>query len=277
MTADNVLEYFRAEDDSEASTEEEVEITVFSAEDNSDDSLGDFNLAAEEIGEQVEDDETEIEAEEVEEQVENSSQQDKNKKGGENMEEQEVNLQHGSDDFAAEVPFCCVQVVPGNLEVIEDRLEAEDLKMTFTPKLECCIKEEMLECTANGANCQIDGKVVRLVGCIEYAISTINDIPDPIRGEFSTEAPQQNSADVSCKSTVCVNEIICCCERDESTLIDTDLCDDLDSLLDNIEVKFKAAKVKDCPKWADEPDKKIIKFTGKFKLPKLNNLPASNS
>ncbi|ADL11620.1 hypothetical protein [Acetohalobium arabaticum] len=183
-----------------------------------------------------------------------------------NLQEKNNSNVNGND-FAVEVPFCCVQVVPGNLEVVEDRLEAEDLKMTFTPKLECCIKEEDLSCIADNVSCSIDGEVLRLVGCIEYAISTINGTPDPVRGDFSTEAPQQNSADVSCKSTVCVNEIICCGQ-------DLECPDDLD--LNEITVNFEDAKVKDCPKWADEPDKKIIKFTGKFRLPTLPTCPDEN-
>ena len=78
------------------------------------------------------------------------------------------------DRCGSEVPFCCVQVVPCNLEVDECKLKADDLEITFTPKLRFCVDEEVITCNVNGAECQVEAEVLRLVGCIQYAISTLN-------------------------------------------------------------------------------------------------------
>src|SRR6056297_2692328 len=106
----------------------------------------------------------------------------------------------------AKVPFCCVQVVPGNLNVDKNKLEKNDIELTFTPKLECCVDEEIVQCNVNGSICEIEAEVLRLVGCIEYALST-KDKSDPISGDFGAEFVA-----ACCSSCVCVNEAICCTE-----------------------------------------------------------------
>lgn len=82
-----------------------------------------------------------------------------------------------------EIPFCCVQVIPGNLEIDESRLDYNDIELTFTPKLSCCEDMEEVTCNIGGATCEIEAHVIKLVGCIEYALST-RDNRDPISGEW---------------------------------------------------------------------------------------------
>ncbi len=189
----------------------------------------------------------------------------KNQKGGgmmsfmENIEEvenqEEVDLSCGNDN-GSKVPFCCVQVIPGNLKVDKCKLKKENLELTFTPKLRYCMDEEVITCDVNGVECEIEAEVLRLVGCIQYALSTKKR--DPISGKCNAEAVA-----ACCSSIVCVDNIVACNINVPGTLEcpgEIDLC--------NINVKINDAVVKKCPD-IDHPDKKIIKFTGKFILPTL--------
>ncbi|MBM7623911.1 hypothetical protein [Sporohalobacter salinus] len=306
MTIDNVIDYFKAENDSEI---EKTETLTSKKEEDNVDSIRNLNLETEEIEEEVEDVNSEAEEEEVEnseteikeqveddgskverketevemdvdkveavdkeqlgleeELVENSSHQNDNEKGGEKMSKQEFEkIQCGCAekqqvDGEATVEFCCTQVVPGNLEIVDavgdpiDEILADNLQITFEPKLECCIKAGMLDCPQGGGQVPVDE--LRLIGCIQYAIGTTIGV---------ISGPQDRPVDVGvvpagCKSTVCVNELICCNERDTLTCPDA-----LD--FSQIAVNFNNAEVVECPEGVDEPDKKIIRFTGNFVFP----------
>ncbi|MFW5986478.1 MAG: hypothetical protein ACOCQH_03850 [Halanaerobiales bacterium] len=142
------------------------------------------------------------------------------------------------------IPFCCVQVVPGNLEIDEDKLKKDDLEITFTPKLECCVTRDVVICSIGGTTCEIEANVMRLVGCIEYALSTL-DNSDPISGQCGNEAVA-----ACCSSTVCVNQAVLCSLEEIECPENMSPC--------QIKAKLNDAVVEECE------DKKIIKFTGKF-------------
>jgi len=168
-----------------------------------------------------------------------------------------------------EVPFCCVQVVPGNLEIDENELIADNIELTFTQKLSCCKNREDIMCNIGGMMCEINAEVIKLVGCIEYALST-EDGHDPISGIDGTEAVA-----ACCSSTVCVDNVICCAESG------IECPEDLDAVLRENPITFvlNDAEVKECPDDANLrgvfdcnntcSDKKLIKFTGKFILPDI--------
>ncbi|MFW5986477.1 MAG: hypothetical protein ACOCQH_03845 [Halanaerobiales bacterium] len=163
-----------------------------------------------------------------------------------------------SKNNGSEVPFCCLQPVPPNLEIDKDRLKKENLEITFTPDLACCIREETVDCNINGANCEFEGKILKLVGCIEYAISTL-DNSDPISGEKGNEAVA-----ACCSGTVCVNNIVCC------VVNGLECPEDLDqALIENpITWEFDDAKVIECPE-NGKPQQKFIQFSGRFFLPDI--------
>ena len=177
----------------------------------------------------------------------------------------------GGGNGANEIPFCCVQVVPGNLEVDKCKLKCNDIELTFTPKLACCEDKEDVTCNIGGATCEIEAHVIKLVGCIEYALSTKNN-RDPISGDFG-KGVGANAVAACCSGIVCVNNIIACGEN--SLECPENICE----ILEEIDFKLNDAKVEKCPKRycsSSEtsfnnacPDKKIIKFTGKFILPTL--------
>ncbi|MGM0472241.1 MAG: hypothetical protein ACQEQI_08180 [Bacillota bacterium] len=150
-----------------------------------------------------------------------------------------------------EVSFCCLQIVPASLEV--DNLTAEDLEITFTPRLRCCQSTEEVSCFQTA---EIELSVIKLVGCIDYAISTIEG---GILGDFGSE-----TVDLCCSSTVCVNNIICVAD-DEFSCPDN-LTEELE--INPITVELDGVTVEDCPA-SNQSDKQIIKFRGQFTLPDI--------
>ena len=180
----------------------------------------------------------------------------------------EINLCN-NESQGNEVSFCCVQVVPGNLEIDENELIADNIELTFTPKLSCCKNRENIMCNIGGMMCEISAEVIKLVGCIEYALST-EDGHDPISGIDGAEAVA-----ACCSSIVCVDSVICCAESSIGCP------EDLEAALRENPITYvlNDAEVEECPDNANLrgrsesnnicSDKKLIKFTGKFILPDI--------
>lgn len=76
------------------------------------------------------------------------------------------------------------------------------MKLNFTPKLSCFKNREDILCNSGGMMCEINAEVIKLVGCIEYALYTKYS-HDPIPGIDGSEAVA-----VCCSSIVCVDIVL---------------------------------------------------------------------
>ena len=156
------------------------------------------------------------------------------------------------DDIDTEVEFCCSTTIPGNLDL---RLRNPRITYSFRDKLRCCLDTCQVECEiADGFSCFANVTLVRIVGCIEYAISAPRVVGD-------ISSPEGRPVQAGCSGTVCVNKLVCIrCSQDEITSQQTlDFCPDFET--DDVEVELDPIQTETCNNVTK------VTFTGRFILP----------
>ena len=178
------------------------------------------------------------------------------------------------NDINNEVKFCCVTTIPDNLSFTPD-LSKLAITYKFKNKLRCCVEPYDFKCNLGDIQCSTKICLVRLVGCIEYAVSVPKIEGDKIvdyinfKIEREGECLPPPKVYAGCADTVCVNNLVCYyCASDLPTNLQT-LCPNLE----DIEVVWgkDPVKVKKCR------NQKIIKFRGKFILPRGNQCPITTT
>ncbi|MGM0471232.1 MAG: hypothetical protein ACQEQI_02980 [Bacillota bacterium] len=192
--------------------------------------------------------------------------------GGESVKEIEKDLilQQVDEDCGVDldVPFCCIVEVPGNLEVDLSEVSAQDIDIVATPKLECCKDTCETSCYDNEGNliCEnLEMDVLRLIGCIQYNVSIRNVVSGILSSEVSNPDFNNNN-DISCGSTVCVNNIVAACNSGLECPTSEEF---EDQILEQIQVESKRVVLDSCPQAAAHPNVKFIRIAGVFELPSL--------
>ena len=159
------------------------------------------------------------------------------------------------NEIDTEVDFCCSTTIPGNLDV---NLRNPRITYSFRDKLRCCLDTCQVECEiADGFSCFANVTLVRIVGCIEYAISAPRVVGD-------ITVPDNRSVQACSSGTVCVNKLVCirCSQEENTTQEIVDFCPNFD--MDDVEVELDPIQTETCNNITK------VTFSGKFILPDGN-------